>query len=154
MLCTPRRCCVCLLSCPPAVGCMLGENETIGLPICMCLDSREGNVMVMNCAYKLGSSWRCAGPAPFLHLYSVVLVSSFVLYWNRHVLQATLGVAADSSCMAASYGRAGSCTSAVLTLCNFRGSSPHTINCNCGETCMHADRLLGSALVSCAAWAP
>ena len=130
MLCMLRRCCVCLLSCPPAVGCMLGENK----------------VMVTDFAYKLDSLWRWAGPAPFVHLYSVFIAPSFVLYWNRHVLQATLGVAADSSCMAALYGRAGSCTSAVLTLCSLRGSSPHTINCNCGETCMHAHRLLSALL--------
>ena len=57
-----------------------------------------------------------------------------------------MGVAADSSCMAASYGRDGSCTSAVLTLCSFRGSSPHTINCNCGDTCMHPHRSLPALL--------
>ena len=30
---------------------MLGEDEMIGLPICMCIDSREGNVMVKDFAY-------------------------------------------------------------------------------------------------------
>ena len=48
MLCTLRRCCVCLPCCPPVVGCMLREDEMIGLPICMCFYSREGNVMVID----------------------------------------------------------------------------------------------------------